>query len=61
MPAYEAYVPCLYSTGPQRRIWTGTGTESEAPVPTPVPVAVPVPVLKVTVDIDRFPVTLEYL
>jgi hypothetical protein len=57
MPAYEAYVPCLYSKGPQRRV--GTATESEALAPVPVPV--PVPVLKVTVDIDRFPITAEYL
>jgi hypothetical protein len=59
MPAYEAYVPCLYSKGPQRRV--GTGTEFEAPAPVPVSVPVSVPVLKVTVDIDRFPITAEYL
>ena len=44
MPAYLAYLPALYTTGPQRRIFPA-----------------PVPVLKITVDIDRFPISAEYL
>ena len=44
MPAYVAYLPALYTTGPQRRIFPA-----------------PVPVLKMTVDIDRFPISSEYL
>ena len=44
MPAYVAYLPALYATGPQRRNFP-----------------VSVPVLKITVDIDRFPISAEYL
>ena len=70
MPAYEAYVPGLYSTGPQRRVGREDATPLPVPAPTSLPVtpvsvslpvSVPVPVLKVTVDIDRFPIVSEYM
>ena len=73
MPAYVTYLPALYSTGPERRVQHTS--RDLVPIPGQVPGYVEgqvpgkvqglvpdlVPVLKITVDIDRFPISAEYL